>query len=107
MLCFFLCFDSDYVNPNFNRYYNNAYYAKVGGICTKEMNLLELDFLFGLGFDLNVKPNTFQAYFSYLQNEMTLLHQPLSLVHVPIPSSRSVITFNDDEVSHQKQQLTV
>ncbi|KAJ0259212.1 Cyclin-U4-1 [Hirschfeldia incana] len=81
-------------------YYNNAYYAKVGGISTKEMNLLELDFLFGLGFDLNVKPNTFHAYFSYLQREMTLV-QPLSLVVVP---PRSVITFNDEEASHQKQQ---
>ncbi|KAG2309646.1 hypothetical protein Bca4012_081239 [Brassica carinata] len=81
-------------------YYNNAYYAKVGGISTKEMNLLELDFLFGLGFDLNVKPNTFHAYFSYLQKEMTLV-QPLSLVAVP---PRSVITFNDEEASHQKQQ---
>ncbi|ESQ39108.1 hypothetical protein EUTSA_v10001641mg [Eutrema salsugineum] len=85
-------------------YYNNAYYAKVGGISTKEMNLLELDFLFGLGFDLNVTPNTFHAYFSYLQKEMTLL-QPLSLVVVAPP--RSVITFNDDEASHQKQQLAV
>ncbi|EFH58237.1 CYCP4_1 [Arabidopsis lyrata subsp. lyrata] len=82
-------------------YYNNAYYAKVGGISTKEMNFLELDFLFGLGFELNVTPNTFNAYFSYLQKEMTLL-QPLSLVVVP--SSRSVVTFNDDEASHQKQQ---
>ncbi|KAG7644313.1 Cyclin PHO80-like [Arabidopsis suecica] len=82
-------------------YYNNAYYAKVGGISTKEMNFLELDFLFGLGFELNVTPNTFNAYFSYLQKEITLL-QPLSLVVVP--SSRSLITFNDDEASHQKQQ---
>jgi hypothetical protein len=73
----------------------------VGGISTKEMNFLELDFLFGLGFELNVTPNTFNAYFSYLQKEMTLL-QPLSLVVVP--SSRSLITFNDDEASHQKQQ---
>ncbi|XP_010518078.1 PREDICTED: cyclin-U4-1-like [Camelina sativa] len=86
-------------------YYNNAYYAKVGGISTKEMNFLELDFLFGLGFELNVTPNTFHAYFTYLQKEMTLL-QPLSLVVVP--PSRSVITFiNDDEASHQKQQLAV
>ncbi|CAH2057968.1 unnamed protein product [Thlaspi arvense] len=84
-------------------YYNNAYYAKVGGISTKEMNLLELDFLFGLGFDLNVTPNTFHAYFSYLQKEMTLL-QPLSLVVAP---PRSVSAFNEDEASHQKQQLAV
>ncbi|KAJ0258564.1 Cyclin-U4-1 [Hirschfeldia incana] len=80
-----------------DRYHNNAYYAKVGGISTKEMNLLELDFSFGLGFELNVTPNTFNTYFSYLQKEMTLL-QPLS---VP---PRSAITFNDEEASHQQQQ---
>ncbi|KAJ4892330.1 Cyclin-U4-1 [Raphanus sativus] len=83
-----------------DRYYNNAYYAKVGGISTKEMNLLELDFLFGLGFDLNVTPNTFHSYFSYLQKEMTLL-QPHSLLLGP---PRPVITFSDEEASHQKQQ---
>ncbi|CAH8301629.1 unnamed protein product [Eruca vesicaria subsp. sativa] len=80
-----------------DRYYNNAYYAKVGGISTKEMNLLELDFLFGLGFELNVTPNTFHAYFSYLRKEMTLL-QPLS---VP---PRSLIAFTDEEASLQQQQ---
>ncbi|KAK5805331.1 hypothetical protein PVK06_032984 [Gossypium arboreum] len=33
--------------------YINAYYAKVGSISTEEMNILEVDFLFGLGFQLN------------------------------------------------------
>ncbi|GER28794.1 cyclin family protein [Striga asiatica] len=54
-------------------YYNNAYYAKVGGISTAEMNFLEVDFLFGLGFNLNVSPSTFQKYCSYLQREMVIL----------------------------------
>ncbi|KAK9069808.1 hypothetical protein SSX86_010204 [Deinandra increscens subsp. villosa] len=58
-------------------YYNNVYYAKVGGISTTEMNFLEVDFLFGLGFQLNVNPTTFSNYFSYLQHELFLLHPPL------------------------------
>ncbi|KAH9678732.1 hypothetical protein KPL71_025836 [Citrus sinensis] len=37
-----------------NLYYNNAFYAKVGGISMIEMNLLEVDFLFALGFQLMV-----------------------------------------------------
>ncbi|KAH9648030.1 hypothetical protein KPL70_025426 [Citrus sinensis] len=37
-----------------NLYYNNVFYAKVGGISTTEMNLLEVDFLFALGFQLMV-----------------------------------------------------
>ncbi|TYI67171.1 hypothetical protein E1A91_D09G279600v1 [Gossypium mustelinum] len=56
--------------------YNNAYYAKVGGISTEEMNILEVDFLFGLGFPLNVKPDTFRTYF-FLQREMRLQPPPL------------------------------
>ncbi|KAK6155956.1 hypothetical protein DH2020_010204 [Rehmannia glutinosa] len=59
-------------------FYNNAYYAKVGGISTAEMNLLEVDFLFGLGFQLNVSTTTFHHYCSYLQREMLLEFPPLT-----------------------------
>ncbi|GMN41070.1 hypothetical protein TIFTF001_010281 [Ficus carica] len=80
-------------------YYNNAYYAKVGGISTTEMNLLELDFLFGLSFQLNVTPTTFHTYCSYLQRDM-LLHSP------PLDTPRSLKLhhcFNEDEPTHQKE----
>ena len=50
--------------------YNNAYFAKVGGISLVEMNYLEVDFLFGVGFDLNVTPETFGHYCAVLQSEM-------------------------------------
>ncbi|PIN06224.1 Cyclin [Handroanthus impetiginosus] len=83
-------------------YYNNAYYAKVGGISTTEMNFLEVDFLFGLGFHLNVTPSTFHTYCSYLQREMMLqlpeepsLNRSSKLLH---------LCFNEDESSHQQQQ---
>ncbi|XP_040377102.1 cyclin-P4-1-like [Oryza brachyantha] len=52
--------------------YNNAYFAKVGGISLAEMNYLEVDFLFGLGFDLNVTPETFGDYCAVLQSEMLI-----------------------------------
>ncbi|XP_073147680.1 cyclin-U4-1 [Henckelia pumila] len=80
-------------------YYNNAYYAKVGGISTREMNFLEVDFLFGLGFHLNVTPSTFHTYYSYLQKEM-MLHP-----HIDAKSSKYFSTFDyEDESSHQQQQ---
>lgn len=72
-------------------YYNNAYYAKVGGISTMEMNRLELDFLFGLRFQLNVSPNTFHIYCSYLQSEM-LLTQPKLQIQTP-----KLHSFNEEE----------
>ncbi|KAJ1272096.1 hypothetical protein BS78_06G176600 [Paspalum vaginatum] len=53
--------------------YNNAYFARVGGISLQEMNYLEVDFLFAVGFDLNVPPETFGHYFAVLQAEMLCL----------------------------------
>lgn len=38
-----------------------------------EMNYLEVDFLFGVGFDLNVSPETFGNYCAILQSEMLCL----------------------------------
>ncbi|KAL1802398.1 hypothetical protein DCAR_0933969 [Daucus carota subsp. sativus] len=85
-------------------YYNNAYYAKVGGISTLEMNFLEVDFLFGIGFQLNVTPTTFHTYCSYLQREM-LLNPPLSKSNsVPyITTSSKVHLFDEDNQSSQQQ----
>ena len=40
-------------------YFNNAYYAKVGGISLEEMNALELDFLLRCDFRLHVVPEAF------------------------------------------------
>ncbi|KQK00569.1 cyclin-P4-1 [Brachypodium distachyon] len=56
--------------------YNNAYFAKVGGISLAEMNYLEVDFLFGVGFDLNVTPETFGDYCAVLQSEMLCAEAP-------------------------------
>ncbi|QCE04822.1 phosphate system cyclin PHO80 [Vigna unguiculata] len=88
-------------------YYNNAYYAKVGGITKTEMNFLELDFLFGLGFHLNVTPGTFQAYCVHLQREMMVM-EPLSFADSSLTLGKSLKThflcFNEDESPHQKQQ---
>lgn len=95
----------------FGRFYNNAYYAKVGGISTNEMNLLEVDFLFGIGFQLNVTPTTFHTYCSYLQTEMLLESPPM-----PVPSSSLKIgrnvnhqycCINEDESTHQQHELAV
>jgi formylmethanofuran dehydrogenase subunit D len=43
-------------------YYNNAYYAKVGGVLVSEMNGLEVEFLFRINFSLHVTPEEFIKY---------------------------------------------
>ena len=56
-------------------YYNNAYYAKVGGVLVEEMNNLEAQFLFKIDFSLRVLPEVFEKYEAELishSNEMGL-----------------------------------
>ncbi|EAS03399.2 amine-terminal domain cyclin (macronuclear) [Tetrahymena thermophila SB210] len=45
-----------------DRYYNNEYYAKVGGIGNQEINLLERDFLQLINFRLYIAPILFFRY---------------------------------------------
>jgi len=47
-------------------YYNNAYYAKVGGVLVSEMNSLEVEFLFRINFSLRVLPDVFEKYHAEL-----------------------------------------
>ncbi|KAJ4883294.1 Cyclin-U4-2 [Raphanus sativus] len=89
--------------------YNNAYYAKIGGITTEEMNLLELDFLFGIGFQLNVTFSTYSNYCSSLQREIVMrkMYSPLS--EPSFLSHKNLLTSLHDEDSlsiHQNKQLT-
>jgi Cyclin len=43
-------------------YYNNAYYAKVGGVLVNEINGLEVDYLFRINFSLHAAPEEFAQY---------------------------------------------
>nr|DAD19479.1 TPA_asm: hypothetical protein HUJ06_020942 [Nelumbo nucifera] len=51
------------------RFFNNAYYAKVGGVSLAEMNRLEMKFLFTLDFRLHVTVETFKSYCLLLEKE--------------------------------------
>lgn len=53
-------------------YYDNAYYAQIGGISTQEMNRLEWDYLFLLDFRLHVTVSVFESYCSHLEREVAL-----------------------------------
>ena len=45
-----------------DEFYKNAYYAKLGGVTTQEMNSLELEFLQLMNFDFFVSVETFEKY---------------------------------------------
>lgn len=61
-------------------YYNNAYYAKVGGVLVSEMNGLEVDFLFRINFSLHVTPDLFEQYRAEL-----LSHSGTGCLSLPSP----------------------
>ncbi|KAI4349514.1 hypothetical protein L6164_010095 [Bauhinia variegata] len=50
-------------------FFNNAYYAKVGGVSTGELNRLEMNFLFSIDFRLQVSVDTFRKYCWQLEKE--------------------------------------
>ncbi|GAB2287335.1 Cyclin-P3-1 [Dionaea muscipula] len=49
--------------------YNNAYYARVGGVSTQELNKLEMELLSSLDFRLHVTVDTFRQYCLQLEKE--------------------------------------
>ncbi|XP_020572612.1 cyclin-U2-2-like [Phalaenopsis equestris] len=51
--------------------YRNSYFAKIGGISTQEMNRLELNLLFLMGFKLQVSVSVFESYCRHLEREVS------------------------------------
>jgi hypothetical protein len=65
-----------------DQYFNNAYYAKVGGVPCNEMNSLELEFLFLVNFSLHVTPDVYTKYKEELTNHM---EEPQALLSATQP----------------------
>ncbi|KAG6429146.1 hypothetical protein SASPL_107186 [Salvia splendens] len=75
-------------------FFNNAYYARVGGVSTRELNKLEMKFLFGVDFQLHVTVQTFKKYCSILKQEASC-----GLIERSIPicgTEDSCTSSNDD-----------
>ncbi|KAG4115345.1 hypothetical protein ERO13_D12G098000v2 [Gossypium hirsutum] len=52
--------------------YRNSYFARVGGLTTKELNKLEVELLFWMGFKLHVNVSVFESYCSHLEREVSI-----------------------------------
>nr|GEY49992.1 cyclin-P3-1 [Tanacetum cinerariifolium] len=65
-------------------FFNNAYYARVGGVTTAEMNRLEMKFLFGIAFRLYVNVSIFRKYCLDLMSGPKEVHieRPLHAIYV-------------------------
>jgi len=66
-----------------DHYYNNAYYAKVGGVTCEEMNSLEVEFLFMLNFHLFVSTRTYKLYYQELVKHPSVKPCNCSSISVP------------------------
>jgi hypothetical protein len=96
-------------------YYNNAYYAKVGGVLVSEMNGLEVDYLFRINFSLHVQCEEFEKYKAELVAHS--IHSgltTLTTVTVPLPQiaeveptmhSQSSSAMTSPELMQQQQQF--
>ncbi|XP_059661043.1 cyclin-U1-1 [Cornus florida] len=51
-------------------HYNNAFYARVGGVSNAELNKLEMELLFLLDFGVTVSSRVFESYCLLLEKEM-------------------------------------
>ncbi|KAF3440040.1 hypothetical protein FNV43_RR18318 [Rhamnella rubrinervis] len=52
--------------------YRNSYFARVGGLMTDDLNMLELEFLFLMGFKLHVNVSVFESYCCHLEREVSI-----------------------------------
>jgi len=57
-----------------DQYFNNAYYAKIGGVPCAEMNSLELEFLFLTNFSLHVSTESYERYYNELANHPVFMN---------------------------------
>lgn len=72
-----------------DHYYNNSYYARVGGVSASEINALELEFLYCLNFSVAVDSATFSRYYNELRIHLRTLRPTVEL---PDPAVNPYLT---------------
>lgn len=95
-------------------YYNNAYYARVGGISNAEVNTLEMEMLRMISFSLYVSPEQYERYRTSLYDQIRWKPQPAPahpVGTVPLHSEHSVspevVAAKEHSASHQQHSYHV
>lgn len=91
-----------------DQYFNNAYYAKVGGVPTGEVNSLELEFLFSINFSLHVPTEVFEKYYSELANHMGVGVPPdvaQANTSCECPAFAQHVSYTQDELRHTGMRM--
>ena len=77
-------------------YFQNIFYAKVGGVSKKEVNKLEYEFLVKLDFDVYISEDVYKKYHNYLDkvNETMIIEDELNG-----KAHKEVMVDNDDDTT--------
>lgn len=67
-------------------HFNNAFFARVGGVSVIELNRLELEFLFRLDFKLCVTISVFESYCAYLERDIPALEKKPERIERSLPA---------------------
>ncbi|KAK2370265.1 cyclin p2-1 [Trifolium repens] len=87
-----------------DEHYNNAVYARVGGVSNAELNKLELELLFLLDFKVMVSTWVFESYCLHLEKEMLVNGTGLKIERTLSPKSiETEISVEDKQNSFPPQ----
>lgn len=89
-------------------HYNNAFYARVGGVSITELNRLEIELLFLLDFKVTVSSRVFESYCQHLEKEVVMCNG--AAVERPATTNTSTddvteIYVEDTHISSSPSQL--
>ncbi|GAU17083.1 hypothetical protein TSUD_105820 [Trifolium subterraneum] len=82
-----------------DEHYNNAVYARVGGVSNAELNKLELELLFLLDFKVMVSTRVFESYCLHLEKEMLVNGTGLKIERTLSPKSIETEILVEDKQS--------
>ncbi|CRH00480.1 cyclin, putative [Plasmodium relictum] len=74
-------------------YYSNSFYAKVGGVTTKELNKLEAHFLNLLDYKLFVSSQEYDFYRKYISLSVQKFLNNKKITRIPIPKPYNLFNY--------------
>ncbi|GAM26318.1 hypothetical protein SAMD00019534_094930, partial [Acytostelium subglobosum LB1] len=83
-------------------FYNNHFYSQVGGVSVKEINVMELDFLKLLSFDVSIKLESFVHYAAAMELYCKKMQTQLNMqspIALPISIPKNLLPQQDDDIS--------
>jgi len=74
-----------------DQYYNNAHFGKVGGVSCKEINLLEIEFVFMINFNLYVETDLYETYSKRLESHSQPIDCDCQQQNIQIAETKAVL----------------